>query len=230
MDRLLGGGLPRGEVSEITGPASCGKTALLFRVLARATGDGETVAFVDAFDSLDPAFARQAGIDLHRMLWVRPRHLPLRQQVFKALKAADILVRSEAFGLVVLDLQPGIPSSTGSGPLRRVPFNVWQRLKRLLRGKDTSLLLLGDRPFSGSAASLVLNLEEPIIHWHWPEGRPKLEARPSKRSSRGDSRPPSPAPHPDAMLSHTGLLWGISSRVRLSRGKRRGQLTVHSRL
>ncbi len=204
LDRLLDGGLPRGAVSEIVGPQSSGKTALLFRILAEATRRGESVAYIDAFDCLDPAHARKAGFDLKRTLWLRHRSLPPLQQAFKALKAADILVRSEGFGVVVLDLQPGFPS--GPNPLRRVPPNVWQRLKRLLRGKPALLLLLSSKARAGSAASLVLNLEGPVVHWREPKGTSASQT------------------------SHACLLWGVSSSVRPSRGKRHGRLALHSRI
>src|SRR5687768_6124267 len=72
VDRLLGGGFPRGAVSEIAGPPSSGRTSLAFALLARATARGEVVALVDAGDALDPPSAAAAGIDLARLLWVRP--------------------------------------------------------------------------------------------------------------------------------------------------------------
>jgi hypothetical protein len=81
LDLLLSGGIPRGQITEIVGPSSSGKTSLLLSILSQATQRGEVVAYVDSFSSLDPAFARKAGIDLQRLLWVRGG----------ALKAVDIL-------------------------------------------------------------------------------------------------------------------------------------------
>ncbi|RIK98478.1 MAG: recombinase RecA, partial [Proteobacteria bacterium] len=72
VDALLGGGFPRGRVSEITGPPSSGRTSLVLALLAAATRDGETTAVVDAADAFDPASARAAGVDLGRVLWARP--------------------------------------------------------------------------------------------------------------------------------------------------------------
>ena len=73
LDALLGGGLPRGEISEIVGPASSGCTRLVLAVLAEATQAGEVAAYIDAMDCLDPRSAEQAGIALDRLLWVRCR-------------------------------------------------------------------------------------------------------------------------------------------------------------
>ncbi len=148
LDRLLGGGLPRGKISEITGPSSCGKTSLLMRILAEATRRGEFVAYVDAFDCLDPASACRAGVDPGRMFWLRHRQPEASRRIRSALEAADIVVRCDGFGVVVLDLQPASPT-VSSGALGRTSFSVWHRLKRLLRGKSTLLLLLAEAACSG---------------------------------------------------------------------------------
>src|ERR1700735_2901282 len=67
----LTGGLPRGCLTEICGPASSGRTSLLLAALASATSRGEFCAVVDASDALDPHSAVAAGIALERLLWVR---------------------------------------------------------------------------------------------------------------------------------------------------------------
>lgn len=210
LDELLDGGLPRGGISEIVGAGCSGKTALLFRILAEATGQGELVAYVDAFDCLDPAGARRSGIELGRVLWIRNRSLPPPERTARALKAADILVRSEGFGVVVLDLQSELPNA--ADPLARVPCNVWQRLKRLLRTKSTLLLILSDVARAGSAAALVLRLEAPVIHWR--------TASPTGKSPSGLQ----------SKTSHTCLLSGVVATIRPSRGKRHGRLALHSRI
>jgi RecA/RadA recombinase len=71
LDSRLGGGLPRGHLSEIVGPRSSGRTSLLLQVIASATARGELVALVDALDMLDPASAAASGIALDRLLWIR---------------------------------------------------------------------------------------------------------------------------------------------------------------
>ena len=67
----LAGGLPRGALSEIFGPASSGRTALMLSALAAATRRQEVCALVDAGDSLHPESAAAAGIELQRLLWIR---------------------------------------------------------------------------------------------------------------------------------------------------------------
>jgi recA bacterial DNA recombination protein len=67
----LTGGLPRGCLTEVCGPASSGRTALLLAALAAATRRGEFCAVVDASDALDPQSVAAAGVDLERLLWVR---------------------------------------------------------------------------------------------------------------------------------------------------------------
>ena len=67
----LTGGLPRGGLTEICGPASSGRTSVLMAVMARMTAQGEVCALVDASDSFDPKSAEAAGVELRRLLWIR---------------------------------------------------------------------------------------------------------------------------------------------------------------
>src|SRR3954468_19333268 len=71
LDARLGGGFPRGQLSELVGPRSSGRTSLLLRTLAAATARGELVALIDALDMCDVASVEAAGVDLERLLWVR---------------------------------------------------------------------------------------------------------------------------------------------------------------
>src|SRR5437764_1548359 len=93
LDAALGGGLARGQLHEITGPPGAGGTALLRAALAAATSAGENCALIDPGGSFDPA----RGIDLSRLLWVRPR------DPVQALRAAEIALEAR-FALVALDL------------------------------------------------------------------------------------------------------------------------------
>lgn len=146
LDLLLSGGIPRGQITEIVGPSSSGKTSLLLSILSQATQRGEVVAYVDSFSSLDPAFARKAGIDLQRLLWVRGG----------ALKAVDILAQAGGFGIVVLD---------AGETLHKIPFRCGFRLKRAVQGTPTILLILGDETTAGSAASVVISLRRRKAQW-----------------------------------------------------------------
>src|SRR5262245_20701778 len=71
LDAMLAGGLPRGQLSEIHGPASSGRTGLALAAAAHATRSGTLAAWVDPADRLDPASAAAAGVDLSRLLWLR---------------------------------------------------------------------------------------------------------------------------------------------------------------
>src|SRR5256885_8642749 len=71
LDARLRGGIPRGQVSELVGPRSSGRTALTLQLLAAATARGELTALVDALDMLDVESAVAAGLDLDRLVWVR---------------------------------------------------------------------------------------------------------------------------------------------------------------
>src|SRR5205809_1855025 len=98
LDEALGGGLPRGRIAELAGAPSTGRTGLACAIAAAATRAGETIAWVDPQDALEPEAAAAAGIALVRLLWVRPR------SVSDAFRAAEILLGAGGFGLVVLDV------------------------------------------------------------------------------------------------------------------------------
>src|SRR5689334_11674199 len=67
---VLTGGLPRGGISEIFGPASSGRTSLMYAMLAHATAQEETCALVDTNDVFAPTAATAAGMDFDRLLWI----------------------------------------------------------------------------------------------------------------------------------------------------------------
>ena len=98
LDLALGiGGLPRGRVIEIYGPESSGKTTLTLQVIAEAQKLGGTAAFVDAEHALDPAYAAKLGVKVDDLLVSQP------DTGEQALEIADMLVRSSAVDVVVVD-------------------------------------------------------------------------------------------------------------------------------
>ncbi len=98
LDIALGiGGLPRGRVVEIYGPESSGKTTLTLQVIAEAQKLGGTAAFVDAEHALDPTYARKLGVNVDDLLVSQP------DTGEQALEIADMLVRSSAVDVVVVD-------------------------------------------------------------------------------------------------------------------------------
>ncbi len=98
LDVALGiGGLPRGRVVEIYGPESSGKTTLTLQVIANCQRNGGTAAFIDAEHALDPGYAEKLGVDVDNMLVSQP------DTGEQALEVADMLVRSGAVDVVVVD-------------------------------------------------------------------------------------------------------------------------------
>jgi recombination protein RecA len=130
---LLGGGLPRGRLTEIVGPTGSGKTTLA-RAIVEATVAGHGwVAYVDAQCTLDARDWVHLG-DAEGVWIIRPR------DANRAAWCVDVLLRSGAFALVVLD---GAPMLTKSAAVR---------LTRLARESNAALILLGDR--TGGASQL----------------------------------------------------------------------------
>src|SRR5438128_5905923 len=161
LDARLGGGFPRGQVSEIVGPRSSGRTSLLLQLVAEATARGELVALVDALDMLDVESAAAAGIDLHRLLWVRGHVVTnpglcgdINQRALEqAIRAFTLVLQAGNFGLVVLDV-----AEAPAQAIRRLPFTTWMRLQRMVEGTQTACVLVGGEPMARSSAGLTLRL------------------------------------------------------------------------
>jgi recombination protein RecA len=98
IDIALGvGGLPRGRVTEIYGPESSGKTTLTLHVIAEMQKAGGTAAFIDAEHALDPVYAAKLGVNIDDLLLSQP------DTGEQALEITDMLVRSSAVDIVVID-------------------------------------------------------------------------------------------------------------------------------
>ena len=98
LDLALGvGGLPRGRVIEIYGPESSGKTTLTLQAIAQAQRAGGVCAFIDAEHALDVSYARKLGVRTEDLLVSQPDYGE------QALEIADMLVRSGAVDIVVVD-------------------------------------------------------------------------------------------------------------------------------
>ncbi len=98
LDLALGiGGLPRGRVTEIYGPESSGKSTLAMHVVAEAQRNGGTCAYIDAEHAMDPVYARAIGVDVDQLLISQP------DTGEQALEIADMLVRSGAIDVIVID-------------------------------------------------------------------------------------------------------------------------------
>jgi recombination protein RecA len=178
----LTGGLPRGCLTEICGSASSGRTSILLASLANATRRGEVCAVVDASDALHPASAASAGIEMGRLLWVRCKKAVLssrfpvlsslpehnfksnhselnaerrgwESQLEQVMKVTDLLLQSNGFGMIVLDLAD-IPVRSA----RRIPLASWFRFRRAIEHTPTVLLVLEQQPIAGSCSSVLLKV------------------------------------------------------------------------
>lgn len=168
----LTGGVPRGALTEIFGPASSGRTTLLLALLAQMTAREEVCALVDASDAFDPHSAAAAGVDLERVLWVRctknrvigssgHRVIDSRRassQVEQALRAADLLLQAGGFGLLAMDLGD-IPAVIA----RRVPLTSWFRFRRAVENTATALVVVEQEASAKSCASLVLKTQHSAL-------------------------------------------------------------------
>jgi hypothetical protein len=175
LDARINGGIPRGQVSELTGPVSSGRTSLAWTWLGAATKRGESVALIDTFDRFDPASGDACAINLSRLLWVRgqpitktaaavdPAWLPgartvdgpgtlLERTIDRALKALNLVLQSGVCTAVVLDF-----AEVPLVGIRRVPHTTWLRLQRVVEGTDTACVLIGPVPLSRSAGGLTID-------------------------------------------------------------------------
>lgn len=160
----LCGGIPRGALSELTGPASSGRTSLLLSLLAQVTARHEFCALVDASGSFDPASAEVAGVDLTRVLWVKcsagvppsvaRASVPALRPLERCFPVADLLLMSGGFALVALDLGDVSPDAA-----RRVPLTTWFRFRRAVEGTPTALVVLEQEAHARSCAEVVLELQ-----------------------------------------------------------------------
>lgn len=98
LDIALGiGGIPRGRVTEIFGPEASGKTTLALHIIANAQKNGGVAAFIDAEHALDPAYARNVGVNIEELLLSQPDNGE------QALEICEILLKSGALDVIVID-------------------------------------------------------------------------------------------------------------------------------
>jgi len=161
LDAPLGGGFPRGQLSEVVGPRSSGRTSVVLQTIAAATGRGELVALVDALDMFDVESAAAAGVDLDRLLWIRGHVVSNpglcrdtnQRALEQAIRAFTLVLQAGNFGLVIFDA-----AEAPAEAIRRLPFTTWLRLQRMVEGSQTMCLLVGGEPMARSSAGLTLRL------------------------------------------------------------------------
>jgi hypothetical protein len=146
FDQPIGGGLPKGAITELISPrGSAGSASLIHAFIHGAYGDKYFVALIDGRDSFDPCAL--ASSILRKLLWVRCT------KALEAVKAADLLLRDGNFPLVIVDLILNSPEE-----LRKIPQTTWYRLQRLAESVPTACLVL-TRYEMVSSAQLKLVLE-----------------------------------------------------------------------
>jgi hypothetical protein len=182
----LTGGLPRGCLTEIFGPASSGRTSILLAALAAATQRQEVCALVDVTDAFDPHSAAATKVALDRLLWVRCGHerKPQDQEerdfsrankislragtlaskrkiegpVEQALRVTDLLLQSGGLGMVAIDLSD-VPLKMA----RRIPLTSWFRFQRAVENTPTVLFVIGQVPCAQTCATLLLKLGKSVV-------------------------------------------------------------------
>jgi recombination protein RecA len=124
LDIALGiGGLPRGRVVEIFGPEASGKTTLTLQVIAEVQRSGGTAAFVDAEHALDPSYAEKLGVNINDLLVSQP------DTGEQALEITDMLVRSNAVDIVVIDSVAALtPKAEIEGEMGEMQVGLHARL------------------------------------------------------------------------------------------------------
>jgi hypothetical protein len=166
-DDLLEGGLPVGAISEITGPASSGRTSLALAFLAQRTAEERICAWVDANDTFDPESAAATGVNLSQLLWVRCQDVAPQAQtkaepqsradkkpwsrLDQALRATDLLLQPAGFAAIVLDLGNTAPEHGN-----RIPLATWFRFRQAADRTRCSLVVLGHAVYAQSSAAVVL--------------------------------------------------------------------------
>ena len=146
LDEGIGGGLPRGAITELISPQiSAGSASLIHALIHCADRDNYFLALIDGRDSFDPSGVESAR--LQHLLWVRC------SKASEAIKAADLLLRDGNFPLVIVDLVLNAPEE-----LRKIPQTNWYRLQRLVEVVPTACLVL-TRYEMVSSAQLKLLLE-----------------------------------------------------------------------
>ena len=180
VDQLIGGGIPRGCLTEICGATSSGRTTLLVSLLAQVTQKGEAAALIDVSDAFAPDQAAEAGVALESLLWVRcggsknaepGRKWGSEARIEQALKITDWLLQAGGFSVIALDMAAVSPWLA-----RRIPLTSWFRFRRAVENTATAFVLLEEKSYAGTCASLGMRMERAQVNWSaMQEGGVQLE-------------------------------------------------------
>jgi recA bacterial DNA recombination protein len=147
--------LPRGAVTEVIGPRSSGRGALLHKILAASIAEGETCALIDASDGFDPTSAAANGVNLDRIFWVR-----CGGRADHAMTAADWILHAGGFGAVALDL-----CEIALEALRQIPLSWWYRFRNAIQHTRTAFVVVAGAHLTGSCAARILAMEQGRPLW-----------------------------------------------------------------
>jgi hypothetical protein len=164
IDALTGGGLRRGKMLEVVARRAAGRFSVVLSALVSATSIGEAAALVDLGDNFDPQLAEANGVDLRRLLWVRPHTMK------QAVMAAEMLIAT-GFQLVVLDA--GLHPIRGR---RRAPDAAWVRLARAAEGHGAAMLVSSPYPLTGTMSEGVIRASRGRAKWLGSGKAPRLLA------------------------------------------------------
>ena len=136
LDAALGvGGLPRGRITEIYGPEASGKTTIALHAVASVQRNGGEAAFIDAEHALDPVYARNLGVNIDDLLIAQP------DSGEQALEIADVLVRSGALDIVVIDSVAAlVPQAEIDGDMGDAQMGLQARLMSQAMRKLTGIV------------------------------------------------------------------------------------------
>lgn len=154
IDRLTGG-FPGAAITEICGSASSGRTAIAMSAAKRLLAEGHLCAYVDGTNSFDPQSAFQSSVSLERLLWTR-----CGGSLRRTMEAADALLQSGGFSLILLDL-----ADFDYGELNRIPQANWFRFQRRIEKQPSAMIVLSRVPVTRTTARLVVSCRAAEAEW-----------------------------------------------------------------
>jgi RecA DNA recombination protein len=140
LDTLLGGGLPKGAITQLLVPnISSGGAIVLHEIIAEMHDASQYVALIDGKDCFEPT-----ADDHPLLLWIRCHN------VLQALKATDLILRDGNLSLVILDIKESLDKE-----LRKIPESTWYRFQRIIEENRNALLTITRHPIVPSAQVTV---------------------------------------------------------------------------
>jgi recA bacterial DNA recombination protein len=148
LDSILGGGLPKGGITQLLIPnISSGGAIVLHEIIESMQSFSQHVALIDSKDCFEP------NADYPLLLWIRCK------SVLQALKATDLVLRDGNLSLTILDLKEALEKE-----LRKVPESAWYRFQRIIEENRNTLLAITRHPFISNAQVTISTLHRLCIN------------------------------------------------------------------